>query len=141
MSDENNQSAEEALGELAREVLVDLYHALSGHTPTAVRVHGEGDALLLLLRFDPAELCGSDEIFDEPVAQATFGPLPDMIASAVARRRGRVLVAGDLSVCAERGLAVFAFRAVAEAPAVRRDKSELFASLRPYLSPAGASLS
>jgi hypothetical protein len=141
MSEENDQSAEGAPGELAREVLINLYSALSGHAPKAVRVYGEGDAMLLLLRFDPAELWRSDQISDEPLAQATFGALPDMIASAVERRQGRVLLAGDLSVCAERGLAVFAFRVVGDAPAVRRNKSELFASLRPSLSPARAALS
>jgi|GEM_PF-5191044 hypothetical protein len=141
MSDENNQTAAEALGELAQEVLIDLYHALSGHAPKAVRVYGEGDALLLLLRFDPTELRGSDQAFNEPPLEATFAALPDMIASAVKRRQGQTLLAGDLSVCAERGLAVFAFRAVPDGPAARRDKSELFASLRPSLSPSAASFS
>jgi hypothetical protein len=141
MSEQNDQSADKAPGELAREVLIGLYRALSGHTPKAVRVYGEGDAMLLLLRFDPAELWRSDQISDEPLVQGTFGALPDMIASAVERRQGQVLLAGDLSVCAERGLAVFAFRAVAVAPAVRREKSALFASLRPSPSPAGAAFS
>jgi hypothetical protein len=140
MSEENDQSAEGAPGELAREVLIDLYSALSGHAPKAVRVYGEGDAMLLLLRFDPAELWRSDQITDEPLVQATFGALPDMIASAVERRQGRILLAGDLSVCVERGLAVFAFQAVGDPPAVRRDKSELFASLRPSLASARAAL-
>jgi hypothetical protein len=141
MSDENNQTAAEALGELAQEVLIDLYHALSGHAPKAVRVYGDGDALLLLLRFDPAELSGSDQTFNEPPLEATFAALPDIIASAVERRQGQALLAGDLSVCAERGLAVFAFRAVADGPAVRRGKSDLFASLRPSLPPSAAPFS
>jgi hypothetical protein len=139
MSEENNQTTEEAVAELAREVLIDLYHALSGHSPKAVRVYGEGDALLLLLRFDPAELWGSDRILSETLADATFAALPDMIASAVERRNGQPLEPGDLSVCAERGLAVFAFRALEEAPARRRVGGDLFASLTPSVSPAAAS--
>jgi hypothetical protein len=139
ISDENNQTVEVALGELLRELLADLYHALSGHAPKAVRIYGDGDALLLLLRFDPAELWGGDQISSESLIEATFVALPDMIASAVERRQGRILEAGDLSVCTERGLAVFAFRALEAAPARRGDGRQLFASLKPPLSPAAAS--
>src|ERR1700690_3497997 len=106
MSDENRQTAEDAaLGELAREVLIDLYRALSGQTPKSVRVYGEADALLLLLRFDPEELRGVDGMSFEPLIDTTFIALPSMIASAVARRAGRTLYPGNLSVCADRGLA------------------------------------
>jgi hypothetical protein len=138
MSEENTQTSDEALGKLAREVLIDLYHALCGHYPKAVRVYGEGDALLLLLRFDPDELAVRVQSFSEAPADATFAALPDMIASAVARRHGQALEPGDLRICTERGLAVFAFRALEDEPAGRRDGSELFASLRPSLSPAAA---
>lgn len=116
MSEANSHSSEAtALGELAREVLIDLYRALSGHTPKAVRVYGEDDALLLLLRFDPRELTGASEISFEPLIDTTFIALPSMIASAVQRRTGRTLYPGNLSVCADRGLAVFAFSALGEA--------------------------
>ncbi|HEX2704106.1 MAG TPA: hypothetical protein VHM72_11850 [Solirubrobacteraceae bacterium] len=127
MSEENIQNVEEALVELARDVLVDLYHALSGCTPKAVRVYGEGDALLLLLRFDPTELWGSDELPYEPLIDATFMAFPGMIASAVARRLGHALHPGNLSVSAERGLAVFAFSGLERG-------RELFASLTPSLA-------
>jgi hypothetical protein len=123
-----------ALGTLAREVLVDLYRALSGHTPKAVRVYGEDDALLLLLRFDPAELTGASEVSFEPLIDTTFIALPSMIASAVQRRAGRTLYPGNLSVCADRGLAVFAFSALEERPANDTRADQLFAALTPAWS-------
>jgi hypothetical protein len=142
MSDQTKQTAEDqALAELAREVLVDLYHALSGHKPKAVRIYGEDDALLLLLRFDPAQLNGLDEMSFEPLVDTTFIALPSMIASAVARRAGRTLYPGNLSVCADRGLAVFAFSALETASGERTDASELFVSLDPAWSPATEALS
>ena len=87
MGEANAHSSEAtALGELAREVLIDLYRAIAGHTPKAVRVYGEDDALLLLLRFDPSELAGVSEISFEPLIDTTFIALPSMIATAVQRR-------------------------------------------------------
>jgi hypothetical protein len=120
----------EALGGLAGEVLTDLYYALSGHSPRSVRVYGEADALLLLLRFDPAELAGSSESRFEPLTDTTFIALPSMIASAVQRRAGARLYPGNLSVCADRGLAVFAFSALAleaAGPSARGDSPVLVA--------------
>ena len=141
MTEENDQTSDGTLADLAREVLMDLYHALCGHYPKAVRVYGEGEALLLLLRFDPAELWGSERISSETLAEATFAALPDMIVSAVERRRGQALEPGELSVCTQRGLAVFAFRAPEDGAAASRAKSELFAALRPSRSsPAAAYL-
>lgn len=131
--------AELALGDLAREVLVELYRALSGHTPESVRVYGENDALLLMLRFDPAELSGADEVNFEPLIDTTFIALPSMIASAVARRAGRTLVPGNLSVCADRGLAVFAFSALEEAD--RPDAADPFISLASGTVSAAVALS
>jgi hypothetical protein len=133
MTDEVDRSPQHtALGELARDVLIDLYRALSGHTPKAVRVYGEDDALLLLLRFDPAELRGVSDVTFEPLVDTTFIALPSMIASAVYRRAGRTLYSGNLSVCADRGLAVFAFSALEETASslsaedlVRLDHAEL----------------
>jgi hypothetical protein len=141
MPDEMTEQTEEelALGELAREVLVDLYHALSGHSPESVRVYGENDALLLMLRFDPAELAGTDEVSFEPLIDTTFIALPSMIASAVARRAGRTLVPGNLSVCADRGLAVFAFSALEQVEWPRA--AEPFTALSPAAVLAAAALS
>ncbi|HUB76138.1 MAG TPA: hypothetical protein VL977_03730 [Solirubrobacteraceae bacterium] len=131
MSEPNAHSSEATLlGELAREVLIDLYAALSGRSPTAVRVYGEADALLLLMRFDPAELSGLREMPFEPLIDTTFIALPSMIASAVENRTGRTLYPGNLSVCAERGLAVFAFSALGE-ERDDRARDDLFASLAP----------
>jgi hypothetical protein len=53
-----------------------------------------------------------------------------MIASAVERRAGRTLYPGNLSVCAERGLAVFAFSAP-RGGAAAMARRELFARSRP----------
>ena len=47
--------------------------------------------------------------------ETAFLAMPGMIASAVEARSGHRMVPGNLSVCAERGLAVFAFNAVDEA--------------------------
>jgi hypothetical protein len=131
MTDQTRQQTADdiALGELARDVLIDLYHALCGHIPKSVRVYGEEDALLLLMRFDPAELSDSSEIVFEPLVDTTFIALPSMIASAVQRRQGRTLYPGNLSVCADRGLAVFAFSALEAGSGARSGADELFASL------------
>lgn len=131
MDDESSEVT--ALGELAREVLIDLYHALSGQSPRAVRVYGEDDALLLLLRFDPSELAGSSDESFEPLIDTTFIALPSMIASAVHRRAGRTLYPGNLSVCADRGLAVFAFSALEVAPA-NPEEHLLFSAPQPSWS-------
>ena len=45
----------------------------------------------------------------EPLLQTAFMAMPGMVATAVAARSGAQLVPGNLSVCPERGLAVFAF--------------------------------
>jgi len=119
-----------ALGELVGEVLTELYETLSGHSPKAVRVYTEDDALLLLLRFDPVELAESADASGEPLADKTLIALPEMIAAAVQRRAGRTLLPGNVSVAAERGLAVFGFCTVAE-PASPGPQRVLFASLAP----------
>ena len=108
-------ASQDSAGELAAAVLKDLYHAVAGRQPKAVRTYQDDDALLLLLRFD------ADEIEDTPLEQ--FGPLlesafiamPGMIASAVEARGGQRLAPGNLSVCSDRGLAVFAFTTVEDA--------------------------
>jgi hypothetical protein len=131
---DDDSSDVNALGELAGEVLIDLYHALSGCNPKAVRVYGEDDALLLLLRFDPAELAGAAETSFEPLIDTTFIALPSMIASAVQRRAHRTLYPGNLSVCADRGLAVFAFSALEEAAEATLGDSAVFVATRPSWS-------
>jgi hypothetical protein len=126
--DEPSESS--ALGELVGNVLTELYETLSGHSPKAVRVYSEDDALLLLLRFDPVELAEAADATGEPLADKTLIALPDMIAAAVQRRAGRTLFPGNVSVAAERGLAVFGFCTVAE-PAPAPKPRVLFASLTP----------
>ncbi len=94
---------------LATEVLKDLYRAVCGREPLAVRAYQDDDAILLLLRFDTSE---NDANGREPRLDAAFLAMPGMIASAVEARAGRRLMPGNLSICAERGLAVRAFSAL-----------------------------
>jgi hypothetical protein len=98
------------VAELATGILIDLFRAVCGQEPKAVRAYHDADALLLLLRFDPDAM--NDRPIDgfEPLLDSAFMAMPGMIASAVeARGGGHHLTPGNLSVCAERGLAVFAF--------------------------------
>jgi hypothetical protein len=114
MSDPNDQSQEAAaLGTLAREVLIDLYRALSGHTPKAVRVYGEDDALLLLLRFDPNHLTDTGEP-GSPLSEAALMAMPDMLASAVrahTNKRHR-LIPGSLTISSDRSFVSLGFSVV-----------------------------
>lgn len=113
------------IGLLASEVLKELYRAVSGSEPAAVRSYRDEDAILLLLRFDATELeAGQGEGF-APFLDTAFLAMPGMVASAVEARTGLRLAAGNLSVCAERGLAVFAFSALEE-PAERESDEDLF---------------
>jgi hypothetical protein len=101
------------VGLLAGEVLKDLYRAVCGHEPSTVRAYRDDDAILLLLRFDPAEHeYAQGEATLSPQLETAFLAMPGMIVSAVEARTGRRLAAGNLSVCAERGLAVLAFSAL-----------------------------
>jgi hypothetical protein len=127
----NSRSSSEPVGNLAGEVLTDLYRAVFGDQPAAVRVYQEDDALLLLLRFepdaigngDPSEL--SESILDTTFLDTTFLAMTSMIASAVEARSGRQLFPGNVSVCAARGLAVFAFSVIDE-DADERTGEDLF---------------
>lgn len=94
---------------LASEVLGDLYRALSGHAPRAVRAYNDDDALLLLLRFEAGALAGEGAEELAPPLEAAFLAMPSMIATAVRTRGGQALSPGNVSVCVDRGLAVFAF--------------------------------
>jgi hypothetical protein len=99
---------------LAGEVLGNLYAAVTGEAPRRVRAYHDDDALLLLLRFDPSLLShDSGEAF-EPLVDISFMAMPDLIAEAVHETIGRTLMPGNLSICAERGLAVFAFSMLEE---------------------------
>jgi hypothetical protein len=97
------------VAELATGILIDLYRAVCGHEPKAVRAYHDADALLLLLRFDPDVMTDRPVDGFEPLLDTAFMAMPGMIASAIEARGGQHLAPGNLSVCAERGLAVFAF--------------------------------
>ena len=103
------------LGSLASEILADLYWAVCGVEPKAVRAYSEDDALLLLLRFEPEEV--KDGPFDgsEPLLFTAFAAMPALIGAAVEARTGQRLCPGNLLLCSERGLAVLAFSAIDEA--------------------------
>lgn len=103
------------LGSLASEILADLYWAVCGVEPKAVRAYSEDDALLLLLRFEPEEI--QDGPFDgcEPLLFTAFAAMPALIGAAVEARTGQRLWPGNLLLCSERGLAVLAFSAIDEA--------------------------
>jgi hypothetical protein len=110
----NTPPSIDPVGLLASEVLKDLYRAVCGHEPAAVRAYQDEDAILLLLRFDPAETENGSLEGCSPLLDTAFLAMPGMIASAVEARTGRRLSPGNLSVCADRGLAVFAFSALDE---------------------------
>lgn len=121
----NSRFSSEHVGNLAGDVLTELYTIVCGHRPTAVRAYQEDDALLLMLRFEPDAIGdGSVEVPDAMLEQA-FAAMPGVIASAIEARTGRWLLPGSLSVCVERGLAVFAFSAMDE-DADERSGDDLF---------------
>lgn len=115
------------VGILATEVLRDLYVAVAGREPAAVRSYRDEDALLLLLRFENDEQ-GDDDAQNEeneqvsPFLDTAFLAMPGMVASAVEARTGQRLAPGNLSVCADRGLAVFAFSALEETSELSSDE-------------------
>jgi hypothetical protein len=113
------------LGSLASEILADLYWAVCGVQPKAIRAYTEDDALLLLLRFEPDEI--QDSPFDafEPLLFTAFAAMPALIGAAVEARTGQRLCPGNLLLCAERGLAVLAFSAIDE-DADERSGEDLF---------------
>ena len=111
-----SQGAHDPIADLASDVLSELYRAVCGHQPRAVRVYHDDDALLILMRFDPAEMADAGPDGFQHLLDGAFVAMPGMIASALEARSGRRMVPGNLSVCAERGLAVFAFSACDDAP-------------------------
>ena len=94
---------------VAMHALETLFVGVSGESPLALRAYGDGDALLLLLRFDPALLEDASGPSVEPLIDVAFMALPALIADAVHERTGRRIRPGNLTVSAERGLAVFGF--------------------------------
>ena len=94
---------------LATSVLRNLYTAVTGEAPRALRTYYDDDTLLLLLRFNPALLADPSGEHFEPLIDISFMAMPDLIAEAVHETNGRTLMPGNLSICPERGLAVFAF--------------------------------
>jgi len=113
------------IGLLASEVLRDLYEAVTGQEAGAVRSYRDEDAILLLLRFarnESADVDGDDFV---PFLDTAILAMPGMVASAVEARTGQRLAPGNLSVCAERGLAVLAF-SVLEEPAELESDEDLF---------------
>jgi hypothetical protein len=109
------------VGFLATEVLRDLYQAVSGHEPAAVRSYRDEDAILLLLRFETSEIAEGDADQVAPFLDTAFRAMPGMVASAVEARTGQRLAPGNLSVCADRGLAVFAFSVLEERAELEAD--------------------
>lgn len=104
-----NRDTTQATADLAVSIAADLYRAVTGRSPRALRAYQDQDALLVLLRFDPQEMTVDPADGVEPLLQTAFMAMPGMVATAVSARSGAQLVPGNLSVCPERGLAVFAF--------------------------------
>jgi hypothetical protein len=137
----NSRFSSDPVGNLAGEVLADLYQAVCGELPKAVRVYQEDDALLLLLRFETDAISDGDPVeslLDATFLDATFLAMTSMIASAIEARSGRQLFPGNASVCAERGLAVFAFSVMDEDPN-ERTGDDLFRIDSPIVSDAPGS--
>jgi hypothetical protein len=111
---EPTNSPTDPMGTLASGVLTDLYWAVCGLEPKAVRAYREDDALLLLLRFETDEIQEHPGDGFESVLFAAFNAMPAMIAAAVEARTGRRLSPGNMLLCAERGLAVLAFSTIDE---------------------------
>jgi hypothetical protein len=104
---------------IVADVLGQLFAGLAGGAPRSLRAYQEEDALLVVLRVDPGML-EDDGMLRRPggLGEASLLAMPELVADAVRERCGCELVPGNLSVCSERGLAVFAF-SVGDAAAVR----------------------
>ena len=100
--------SDEAVDAAALDVLRALFEALTGAPPSTLRAYRDDDALLLLLRYE--------EPTTGPPVEIALMALPSLVAEAVAKRTGRHLVSGDVSLCAPQGLAVLAFSVTDDAP-------------------------
>lgn len=105
----NSSPSTDAVDLLACEVLADLYRAYCGSPPLGVRAYRDEDALLLLLRFEPAAFEDGGASEADPLIGTALRAMPHMVASAVEARTGSRLAPGNLSLSSARGLAVFAF--------------------------------
>jgi hypothetical protein len=103
------------VADLAGGVLAELYRAVCGHDAAAVRAYHDDEALLLLLRFDPDEMAEVVAADSDDELEGAFVAMPGMIVSAVEAGSGHRMRPANLSVCADRGLAVFAFSSLEDA--------------------------
>jgi hypothetical protein len=102
------------VAELARDLLGELFAAHTGSAPRALRVYREADALMLLLRFDPALAGAGADAELESQMDASLMAMFEMVTEVVSARSGCELVPGNLSVHGPTGLAVFALRVAGE---------------------------
>jgi len=116
----------EPIDAVAASVLKTLYAGIVGRSPVALRAYGDEGSVLLLLRFDQSLLEDTSGTRFEPLIDISLMAMPELIADSVHELTGRTLVPGNLSVCAERGLAVFAFAVVDDVLAGGAD--DLFAA-------------
>ncbi|MGH2852480.1 MAG: hypothetical protein ACRDLP_17925 [Solirubrobacteraceae bacterium] len=108
--------AQERIEDVAADVLGVLFAGLAGGPPRSLRAYQEDDALLLVLRVEPGMLDDDGTLRrSRGLGDVSLLAMPELVADGVRERCGRTLVPGNLSACAERGLAVFAFSAAADA--------------------------
>jgi hypothetical protein len=108
-----------AVERCAADVLADLYQALAGEPPRAVRAYREAGALLLLMRFDPAPLRDGPDWRDR--VEATFIATAELLAEAVGARCGRRLHPGAVELCGSGTLVAFSL-SLGLAEAGRRER-------------------
>jgi hypothetical protein len=109
----DNTEEMEHVGVLASEVMAQLYAVAAGGRPRVARAYHEEDALLLLLRFDPAHLSDSRRL-GSPLSEAALMALPDMIASAVCAQTGyrHRLIPGSLTISSDHSVVSLGFSVV-----------------------------
>ena len=100
--------SDDAVDAVAVDVLSALFEAVTGAPPRTLRAYRADDALLLLVRYDG--------VATDPPVEIALMALPALVAEAVAKRTGRTVVSGGVSLCAPKELAVLAFSVVDESP-------------------------
>ena len=90
-----NHDTTHTAGDLAVSIAAELYRAVTGRAPQALRAYQDEDALLVLLRFDPQEMAVDPADGVEPLLQTAFMAMPGMVATAVAARSGVAARAGQ----------------------------------------------